>query len=132
MSFFTDALGDSMISGGTIKVTVNRVYYNSGVAESVVEPKTFIAKKSIQPLEPASAHARGFPDYATNQFITIYSTKKIPLPSKKGEVVTVKFNGQTWYVRKVQPWIWDEGTALQMGYYEITLSRYAEEDINPD
>lgn len=132
MSFFTDALGDKMISGGTIKMVMRKVFYNSGMAESQDVPVTFFAQKSIQPLEPEAAQLQGFPDYSTNQFITIYSLKKIPMPSNKLEAVKITFNNKDWYVRKVLPFVWDEDTPMQMGYYEVTLSRFNEGQINPD
>lgn len=132
MSFFSDALGDSMISGGIITMKLRKVYYDDGIAEVDERPITFRARKSIQPLEPEEAQLRGFPDYSTNQFITIYSLKKIPMPSKNLESVIVTFNGKDWYVRKVLPFIWDEGTAFEMGYYEVILSRFEENQINPD
>ena len=55
MSFFTDAMGDSMISGGTIKLRIRKTFYDSGFSESQDIPQTFWAKKSIQPLEPEAA-----------------------------------------------------------------------------
>lgn len=132
MSFFTDAMGDSMISGGTIKLRIRKTFYDSGFSESQDIPQTFWAKKSVQPLEPEEAQLRGFPDYSTNQFIVIYSLKKIPMPSNKLESVIVTFNKKDWYVRKVQPFVWDEGTPMEMGYYEVILSRFNEDQINPD
>lgn len=132
MSFFTDALGDPMISGGVITATARTIYYNSGLAETIVKPWKFRAKKSVQPLSPDEAQLQGYPDYATNQFITIFSLKKIPMPSRKGEEVIIHFNKKDWKVRKVQPWVWDEGTAMELGYYEVTLSRYEPDVINPD
>lgn len=132
MSFFTDALGDNMISGGTIKMRMRRVYYDSGMAETEEQPISFLAKKSIQPLEPEEAQTRGFPDYSTNQFITIYSLKKIPMPSKNLESIIITFNKKDWYVRKVLPFIWDEGTPMELGYYEVILSRFDENNINPN
>ena len=62
MSFFTDAMGDSMISGGRIKLRIRKTFYDSGFSESQDIPQTFWAKKSIQPLEPEEAQLRGFPD----------------------------------------------------------------------
>ena len=132
MSFFSDALGDNMISGGTITATARIVFYNSGFSEIVEKPWKFKAKKSIQPLSPDEAQLQGYPDYATNQFITIYSLKKIPMPSRKGEEVIIHFNKKDWKVRKVFPWVWDEGTSMELGYYEVTLSRYEPDTINPD
>ena len=82
MSFFTDALGDSMISGGNVTGTVHHIYYNSGFAEMVDKPWKFKAKKSIQPLSPEEAQLMGYPDYSTNEFITIFSLQKIPMPTK--------------------------------------------------
>ena len=76
MSFFSDALGDTMISGGVITATARTVFYNSGFSEITTKPWKFTAKKSIQPLSPDEAQLQGYPDYATNQFITIYSLKK--------------------------------------------------------
>lgn len=132
MSFFSDALGDTMISGGVVTATAQTIFYNSGIAEKAQRPWKFKAKKSVQPLSPDEAQLQGFPDYATNQFITIYSLKKIPMPSGKGEEVIVRFNNKDWKVRKVLPWVWDEGTAMELGYYEVTLSRFDPNKINPD
>lgn len=132
MSFFSDALGDNMISGGVITMKMRKVYYDAGIAETDERPISFRARKSIQPLEPEEAQLKGFPDYSTNQFITIFSLKKIPMPSKKLESIIVTFNGKDWYVRKVLPFVWDEGTSMEMGYYEVILSRFDENNINPD
>lgn len=132
MSFFSDALGDSMISGGIVTMKMRRVYYDSGMAETDERQISFHARKSVQPLEPEEAQLKGFPDYSTNQFITIFSLKKIPMPSKKLESIIVTFNGKDWYVRKVLPFVWDEGTPMEMGYYEVILSRFDENNINPD
>ena len=77
MSFFSDALGDSMISAGTLKMTLRKGYYESGFLKYRDTSKSFYAKKSVQPLEPEEAQLMGFPDYSTNQFITIFSLKKI-------------------------------------------------------
>lgn len=132
MSFFTDALGDPMISAGTIKMTIRKGYYESGFLKYRDESKPFFAKKSVQPLEPEEAQLMGFPDYSTNQFITIFSLKKIPMPSKTNEAIIVRFNQTDWYVRKVLPFVWDMGTPMEMGYYEVVLSRFNENEINPD
>lgn len=132
MSFFADALGDPMISAGTIKMTVRKGFYESGFLKYRDVSKSFYAKKSVQPLEPEEAQLMGFPDYSTNQFITIYSLKKIPMPSKTNEAVIVRFNQTDWYVRKVLPFAWDTGTPMEMGYYEAVLSRFNENEINPD
>lgn len=132
MSFFEDALGDPMISGGVIQLTARTVLFMDGVAEYVEKPISFKARKSCQPLSPDEAQTMGFGDYGTNEFITIFSLKEIPMPKNKGEVVIVKFNHKDWYVRKVLPWVWDKGTPLEMGYYEIILSRFNEEKVNPD
>lgn len=114
-----------MISGGTIKMRMRRVYYDSGMAETEEQPISFLAKKSIQPLEPEEAQTRGFPDYSTNQFITIYSLKKIPMPSKNLESIIITFNKKDWYVRKVLPlygmkelqWNWD---IMKLSYLALT------------
>lgn len=132
MSFFSDALGDSMISGGTMQVFMRKVLYVDGFQTHETRPIRFLARKSIQPLSPDEAQTQGFGDYGTNEFITIYSLKKIPMPSKKGEVVVLRFNKKDWYVRKIQPWIWDEDTPMQLGYYEVTLSRFNENEVNPN
>lgn len=132
MSFFSDALGDPMISAGTIKMTVRKGYYESGFLKFRDQSKSFYAQKSVQPLEPEEAQLMGFPDYSTNQFITIFSLKKIPMPSKTNEAVIVRFNQTDWYVRKVLPFVWDAGTPMEMGYYEAVLSRFNETEINPD
>lgn len=132
MSFFSDALGDNMISGGTITAVAKVIYYNSGMAEITQKPWKFKAKKSVQPLSPDEAQLQGYPDYATNEFITIYSLKKIPMPSRKGEEIIIHFNKKDWKVRKVLPWVWDQGTPLELGYYEVTLSRYEPDVINPN
>ncbi|MBQ2176732.1 MAG: hypothetical protein II453_17370 [Alphaproteobacteria bacterium] len=132
MSFFTDALGDTMFCAGTITVTVKSIYYDNGFAKNTSREKKFIAKKSVQPLSPDEAQLQGFPDYGPNEFITIFSLKEIPMPSNKQEAVVVKFNGKSWYVRKVLPFVWDKDTPMEMGYYETILSRYNENQLNPD
>lgn len=131
-SFFSDALGDSMIAGGTMELTMRKVTFVDGFQTHETRPLKFIVRKSCQPLSPDEAQLQGFGDYGTNEFMTIYSLKKIPMPSKKGDVVVVRFNKKDWYVRKVQPWVWDEGTAMEMGYYEVTLSRFNENEVNPN
>lgn len=132
MSFFTDALGDTMFCAGSISVKVKRVYYIDGIAQSTEREKTFVAKKSVQPLSPDEAQLQGFPDYGTNEFITIFSLKEIPMPSNKQEAVIVRFNNKNWYVRKVLPFVWDKDTPMEMGYYETILSRYNDTQLNPD
>ena len=94
--------------------------------------KKFVAKKSVQPLSPDEAQLQGFPDYGTNEFITIFSLKEIPMPSNKQEAIVVHFNNKNWYVRRVLPFVWDKGTPMEMGYYETILSRYNENQLNPD
>lgn len=131
-NFFQDALGDLMISGGVMTMSVRRVLYVDGFAKHETQPKKFHARKSIQPLYPDEAQLMGFGDYGTNEFITIYSLKKIPMPSKKGEAIIIHFNKKDWYVRRVLPWVWDEGTPMELGYYEVTLSRFNEEEVNPN
>ena len=131
-SFFSDALGDSMIAGGTISLYMRKVTFVDGFQTHVSTPVKFLARKSCQPLSPDEAQLMGFGDYGTNEFMTIYSLKKIPMPSKKGEAMVVRFNQKDWYVRKVQPWVWDEGTPMELGYYEITLSRFNENEVNPN
>ena len=54
------------------------------------------------------------------------------MPSKKGEAIIIHFNKKDWYVRRVLPWVWDEGTPMELGYYEVTLSRFNEEEVNPN
>lgn len=132
MSFFTDALGDRMISGGVMKLTARVVLYQDGMATYELKQIPFTARKSIQPLYPEEAQLAGYGDYGTNEFITIYALKKIPMPSKKGEAVIVRFNKTDWYVRKVLRFVWDEGTPLELGYYEVTLSRFNETEVNPN
>ena len=132
MSFFSDALGDNMIAGGTISLTMRKVLYVDGFQTHETRKIKFIARKSCQPLTPDEAQLQGFGDYGVNEFMTIYSLKKIPMPSKKGEAVIVRFNKKDWYVRKVQPWIWDEGTPMELCYYEVTLSRFNENEVNPN
>lgn len=132
MSFFTDALGDHMISGGTIKVSAMEVIYEDGFGERTEKPFKFKALKSCQPLSPDEAQLMGFGDYGTNEFLTIYSLQKLPMPSQKGFSVKVRFNKKDWYVRKVLPWTWNEGTATEYGYWEVTLSRFNETEVNPD
>ena len=131
-SFFQDALGDKMIGGGQMTLTYRRILRIDGEITHQERTRQFVAQKSIQPLSPDEAQLMGFGDYGTNEFITIYTLKKIPMPSKKGEVVIVKFNKKDWYVRRVLPWVWDEGTPFQMGYWEVTLSRFNETEVNPD
>ena len=131
-SFFSDALGDSMIAGGTISLSMRKVLFIDGFQTHETVPVKFLARKRCQPLSPDEAQLQGFGDYGTNEFMTIYSLKKIPMPSKKGEAIIVRFNKKDWYVRKVQPWIWDEGTPMELGYYEVTLSRFNENEVNPN
>lgn len=131
-SFFQDALGDWMISGGVMQLTARVVLYEDGMATHETKKIKFNARKSIQPLYPDEAQLQGFGDYGTNEFITIYSLKKIPMPSNRMEAVVVRFNKKDWYVRKVLPFVWDEGTPMQLGYYEITLSRFNENEVNPN
>lgn len=131
-SFFSDALGDSMISGGVIKLYMRTVTYVNGFETHTTRPIKFLARKSCQPLTPEEAQLQGFGDYSTNEFMTIYSLKKIPMPSKEGKAIVVRFNKIDWYVRKVQPWVWDAGTPMELGYYEITLSRFNENEVNPN
>lgn len=132
MSFFDDALGDPMISGGVITMNLRSVFYDSGFASTTVKRQKFRARKSVQPLTPDEAQVMGFPDYGTNEFITIYSLKAIPMPSKEGEAVVVTFNKKDWYVRKVLPFVWDKDTPMELGYYEVVLSRFNEIEVNPD
>lgn len=132
MSFFTDALGDEMIGGGTIKMVARETIYIDGFGEYQTKETPFVAAKSIQPMTADEAQTMGFADYGTNEFITIYSLKKIPMPSKTGDTVTVKFNGKEWFVRKVLPWTWNEGTPFEQGYWDVTLSRFDENNINPN
>lgn len=131
-SFFQDALGDWMISGGTVTLTARRTLLIDGFATREDKPIRFVARKSCQPLSPDEAQLMGFGDYGTNEFITIYTLKKLPMPSKSGEVIIVRFNKKDWYVRRVLPWTWDEGTPMEMGYWEVTLSRYNENEVNPN
>jgi hypothetical protein len=131
-NFFQDVLGDSMISGGIMTVSVKTVLYVDGFATHETKSKKFKARKSIQPLTPDEAQLMGFGDYGTNEFITIYSLKKLPMPSKKGEAIVVHFNNKDWYVRRVLPWVWNEGTPMELGYYEVTLSRFNENEVNPN
>lgn len=131
-SFFEDALGDPMISGGALQVTSRRVLYIDGIATYEGRPQRFFVKKSVQPLTPTEAQLQGFADYGVNEFITVYSLKKITMPSKDGEYLVLRFNNKDWFVRKVLPFVWDEGTPFEMGYWETTLSRYLEEELNPN
>lgn len=131
-SFFQDALGDWMISGGVLNLTARRTLLVDGFATREDKPIKFQARKSCQPLSPDEAQLMGFGDYGTNEFITIYTLKKLPMPSKSGEVIIVRFNKKDWYVRRVLPWTWDEGTPMEMGYWEVTLSRYNENEVNPN
>lgn len=131
-SFFSDVLGDNMIAGGTISLIMRKVTFVDGFQTHETKPLKFLARKSCQPLSPDEAQLQGFGDYGTNEFMTIYSLKKIPMPSKTGEAIIVRFNKKDWYVRKVQPWIWDEGTPMELGYYEVTLSRFNENEVNPN
>lgn len=131
-SFFEDAMGDSLISGGTIKVRGRSVLYDEGLATYTEKPFNFRAKKSCQPLSPDEAQLMGFGDYGVNQFMTIYALQEIPMPTNKLNDVIVRFNNKDWYVRKVLPWIWNEDTPLQTGYYEVTLSRFNEQEVNPN
>lgn len=132
MSFFTDAIGDHMISGGTIKVTAMEVYYEDGEGKRIEKPFKFKAKKSCQPLYPEEAQLMGFGDYGTNEFLTIYALQEIPMPSNKLVAVKVHFNKKDWYVRKVLPWVWNQGTPFEYGYWEVTLSRFNETEVNPN
>lgn len=131
-SFFQDALGDWMISGGVMKMTARVVMYEDGMQTHVVKRMNFTARKSIQPLYPEEAQLQGYGDYGTNEFITIFTTKKIPMPSNKMEAVIVRFNKTDWYVRKVLRFVWDEDTPMELGYYEVTLSRFNESEVNPN
>ena len=131
-SFFEDAMGDYLISGGTIKIRGREVLYDEGMATYTEIPFKFKAKKSCQPLSPDEAQLMGFGDYGVNEFITIYALQEIPMPSNKLKDVIVRFNNKDWYVRKVLPWIWNEKTPLQTGYYEVTLSRFNETEVNPN
>lgn len=131
MSFFTDAMGDSMISGGTIKVTAMEVLYEDGFAKHTEKPFKFKALKSCQPLSPDEAQLMGFGDYGTNQFMTIYSLQNLPMPSQEGWSLKITFNNRDWFVRKVLPWVWNEGTPMEYGYWEVTLSRYNTDEVNP-
>lgn len=131
MSFFTDALADPLISGGMVTATYKTITYTDGLAQTTSKTQSFRARKSVQPLTPAEALARGYPDYSTNEFYTIYTLKKIPLPSKTNEVVVVHFNQKDWYVRGLLSWVWDEGTPFQQGYFEVVVSRFAPDSINP-
>ena len=132
MSFFMDAIGDDLIGAGTVKITVTTTVYMDGFGEFSTQKKTFTAAKSCQPMSPDEAQLMGFADYGTNEFLTIFTLKKIPMPSKSGETVMVHFNNKDWYVRRVLPWVWGEGMPSQQGYYEVTLSRFNETNINPD
>lgn len=132
MSFFTDAMGDSMISGGVIQLTAMNVFYQDGFAVRTEKPIKFKALKSCQPLSPDEAQLMGFGDYGVNEFITIYSLKKITMPNQDGYSLKVRFNNKDWYVRKVLPFSWNEGTPLEYGYWEITLSRFNEMEVNPN
>lgn len=131
MSFFTDAMGDHMISGGVIKVTAMEVLYKDGFAIHTEKPFKFKALKSCQPLSPDEAQLMGFGDYGTNQFMTIYSLQNLPMPDQEGLALKVRFNKRDWYVRKVLPWVWNEDTPMEYGYWEVTLSRYNTEEVNP-
>jgi len=132
MSFFTDAMGDKMISGGTIKITAMEVLYDDGMATKTEKPFRFKAMKSCQPLSPDEAQLMGFGDYGTNEFITIYALQEIPMPSQNLTAVVVHFNKRDWYVRKVLPWVWNRGTPFEYGYWEVTLSRFNTEEVNPN
>jgi hypothetical protein len=132
MSFFVDALGDEMIGGGIVKLSATSTVYIDGFGTHTTTTTPFKAAKSCQPLSPDEAHTLGFADYGTNEFIVIYSLKKIPMPSKDGDTVMIHFNNKDWYVRKVLPWVWNEGQPSHTGYYEVILSRFNETNINPD
>ena len=132
MSFFTDALADPLISGGIVTATYKTITYENGMAKESSRVETFKARKSVQPLNAAEAQLKGYPDYSVNEFYTIYTLKKISLPTKANQVVIVHFNNKDWYVRGVESFVWDEGTPLQQGYYEVSVSRYAPDSINPD
>ena len=62
----------------------------------------------------------------------MFSIKEVPMPSRSGETVIVHFNNKDWYVRKVLSWVWDKETPLEQGYYEVILSRFNEEKVNPN
>ena len=68
-SFFQDALGDWMISGGVMQLTARVVLYEDGMATHETKKIKFNARKSIQPLYPDEAQLQGFGDYGTNEFI---------------------------------------------------------------
>lgn len=131
-SFFEDAMGDYLISGGTIKIRGREVLYDEGMATYFEKPFRFKAKKSCQPLSPDEAQLMGFGDYGVNEFMTIFALQEIPMPSNKMSDVIVTFNNQDWYVRKVLSWRWNEDTPLATGYYEVTLSRFNEKQVNPN
>lgn len=131
-SFFEDAMGDYMISGGTIKLRGREVLYIDGLANYTEKPFSFRAKKSCQPLYPDEAQLMGFGDYGVNEFMTIFALQEIPMPSNKMSDVIVRFNNKDWYVRKVLPWRWNEDTPMATGYYEVTLSRFNEREVNPN
>ena len=131
MSFFTDALADPLISGGVVTASYKTITYVDGFASETSATQTFKARKSVQPMAAAEAQLKGYPDYATNEFYVIYTLKKLPLPAGN-KVVVVHFNNKDWYVRGVTSWVWDEGTPFQQGYYEVAMSRYAPDSVNPD
>lgn len=130
-SFFEDALSDPLISAGKIKMTVRKCFYIDGFPEREEKPKRVWGLKSKQPFSADEAKLNGFGDYATNQFIVIYSLQNIPLPKDDGEDIIVHFNNRDWYVRKVSPFVWDQDTPLEMGYYEVILSKYSDKELNP-
>lgn len=132
MSFFDDAMGDPLIAGGVIKVRGRRILYDDGFSTYEEVPFNFKARKSCQPLSPDEAQLMGFGDYGVNEFMTIFALQEIPMPSNQMSDVIVRFNQRDWYVRKVLPWIWDKGTPLETGYYEVTLSRFNEREVNPN
>ena len=119
MSFFTDALADPLISGGVVTASYKTITYVDGFASET------------SAMTAAEAQLKGYPDYATNEFYVIYTLKKLPLPAGN-KVVVVHFNNKDWYVRGVTSWVWDEGTPFQQGYYEVAMSRYAPDSVNPD
>jgi len=131
-SFFADALGDSLIGAGQVKLVARTTLYVDGFSTHTETITKFTAQKSFQPLTPDEAFALGFGDYGTNEFITLISLKKIPMPSGTGATTVVRFNNKDWYVRKVLPWVWDEGTPFAQGYYEVIMSRFEETKVNPN
>jgi len=131
-NIFFDAFSSPIINGGTIQCVLRTTIYAHGFGSNTEKKVPFIAKKSAQPLTPDEATKMGFGDYGSNEWLIIYSTKKIPMPSGSGENMTIEFNKKEWYVRKVLPWTWDEGTQLERGYYKVYLSRFEETKVNPN